>query len=142
MPREPKSALALIHASPGARRLDPPPEFTEGSIECELFRHLVASVPFEHFTAEDMPLLTAFARAAALERRSGEELLAAAVMGDRPSPWLAVHGEATRAMAALATKLRIGPKARRPNDSRRVAKPGAAPSYYETMRRERETHRP
>jgi phage terminase small subunit len=103
-----------------------------GGVEAEIFRHVVASVPAEHFQAEDLHLLAAYSRAAALERRAAEELQACAVVGSQPSPWLAVHASAVRSLAALATKLRLGPRSRNPNN-RRAAKSGATPSYYETM---------
>jgi phage terminase small subunit len=136
MPREPKSALTLVHSGIGPRRLEPPPEL--GGIEAEVFRTTIAAVGFDHFQPEDVPMLAAYCRAVAMERRASEELATCATVGDQPSPWLEVEEKAWRKMAGLATKLRIGPRSRRPNDSRRAAKSGRPPSYYEIMAQERE----
>jgi hypothetical protein len=66
-------------------------------------------------------------RAVAVIRADGD--LAAA---GKPSGWFKVHSDATRTMAMLATKLRIGPLARAPND-RAPARRAAPVSYYERM---------
>jgi phage terminase small subunit len=130
MPRRSQASLTLVHLTAGPLRLKPPCGL--GGVEAQIFRETVASVPPEHFQAEDLPLLEAYSRAAALERRAAEELQSCAVVGGQPSPWLAVHASAVRSLAALATKLRLGPRARNPSN-RRSAKSGASPSYYETM---------
>jgi hypothetical protein len=123
---------ASLTVYPGGRRvLEPPPELSAGSIECEIFKVTVAAVPPDHFTAEDVTLLAEYARTAALARRSSEELAVSAVAGSMPSPWLAVHASAVRSVALLSTRLRIGPRSRSHNV--RKAKPGAPPSYYDTM---------
>jgi hypothetical protein len=86
-----------------------------GEIEAAIFRQTVASVPYEHFSAEDLGLLCAYSRAMALERRASDELAACATIGDQASPWLDVYGTAVRAVSTYAVRLRLGPKARRPN---------------------------
>ena len=117
---------------PGGRRvLEPPPEFSADGVECRIFVETVASVPADHFAAEDRVLLAEYARTAALARRASEELAVSAVAGAMPSPWLAVHASAVRSMALLSTRLRLGPRSRTHNV--RKAKPGAPPSYYDTM---------
>jgi hypothetical protein len=127
--------LSLAHIGP--RRLEPPVEFTEGSIERAIFKATIASVPPAHFQPEDAVLLAAYCRAAALERRASEELAVCGTAGDRASPWLAVWREALHALSSLTIRLRLGPKARHP-DRRRATKPGAAPpSFYELMDLER-----
>ena len=66
MPRQSQASLTVAAFSPGPRRLEPPAEFVEGSIERAIFLETAASV-------------------------ASEELAAAAVVGDRPSPWLEVY---------------------------------------------------
>jgi phage terminase small subunit len=128
--------LSLAHIGP--RRIEPPAELGEGSIEREIFRQTVASVPPAHFQPEDLTLLAAYCRAAALERRASDELAARGIVGDRASPWLAVYAEAVRAVSTLTVRLRLGPKARQPD--RRAATPGTPPSYYDLQAMERAAH--
>ena len=129
MPRRSEASLTIAHIGPGPRRLEPPAEL--GEIEAAIFRQTVASVPYEHFTAEDMGLLCAYCRALALERRASDELAATATVGSQASPWLAVYATAVRAVSTYAVRLRLGPKSRHPNNSRRMSKPTAPPSYYD-----------
>jgi phage terminase small subunit len=131
MPRQSQSSLTIAHIGPGARRLEPSPEL--GEIEAAIFRKVVASVPQDHFSAEDNDLLAAYCRALALERRASEELAAAGIVGSQASPWLAVYATAVRALSTLTVRLRLGPKARHPNNSRRLSKSVSPPSYYDTM---------
>jgi hypothetical protein len=134
MPRRSSASLTIAAFAPGLRRLDPPSEL--GPVEREIFKQVVASVPANHFASEDMALLCAFSRSAALERRAAEELQASAVVGTVPSPWLAVHASAVRSLATLTVRLRLGPRSRDPNN-RRSSKPSAPPSYYDSMERRR-----
>jgi hypothetical protein len=124
-----RDSLVLL---PGgrSRTLEPPPEFTAGSIERQIFVETVASAPPDHFAGEDVALLAAYCRAMALERRASDELAACATVGNRASPWLDVYATATRAIATHAVRLRIGPRSRSANT--RKAKPGLAVSYYDT----------
>jgi hypothetical protein len=89
-----------------------------GEIEAAIFRKVVASVPHDHFSAEAGDLLSAYCRALALERRASEELATAATIGGQASPWLAVYATAVRALATLTVRLRSGPKARHPSNTR------------------------
>jgi hypothetical protein len=130
MPRRSSASLTVAAFSPGLRRLDPPPEL--GGIEREIFIETVAAAPAGHFTAEDMRLLCAFARACALERRAGEELQAGAVAGSTPSPWLAVHNSAINSLTKLTVRLRLGPRSRDLNHLR-TKKTAPSLSYYDTM---------
>jgi phage terminase small subunit len=130
MPRTSKDALAVAHIGPGAWRLDPPAEL--GEVEAAIFRQTVASVPHDHFSAEDTGLLCAYVRARVLERRAFEELEAGAVVAGSTSPWLAVHIAMVRSLSTLAVRLRLGPKSRHPNNSR-SSKPTVPPSYYQLM---------
>jgi phage terminase small subunit len=131
MPRQSQSSLSVAHIGPGARRLEPPAEL--GEIEAAIFRRTVAAVPQGHFSAEDLDVLCAYCRALALERRASEELAVAGVIGSQPNPWLAVYATAVRALSTLTVRLRLGPKARHPNNTRRLSKSVSTPSYYDTM---------
>jgi hypothetical protein len=53
MPRRSTAALSIAHVGPGLRRLEPPPDMTEGSLERRLFLETVSSVVAHHFAAED-----------------------------------------------------------------------------------------
>ena len=125
----PHSRASLMVLPGGRRVLEPPSEFTAGSIERRIFVETAMSVPDGHFAGEDVGLLAAYCRAMALERRASDELAACATVGCAPSPWLSVYATATRAIATYAVRLRIGPRARSHNT--RKAKPGPPPSYYD-----------
>jgi phage terminase small subunit len=129
MPRRSEASLSIAHIGPGARRLKPPANLEE--VEAAIFRRVVASVPHDHFSAEDSDLLSAYCRAMALERRASEELATAATIGGQASPWLAVYATAVRAISTLTVRLRLGPKSRHPNSTRRMSKPTSPPSYYD-----------
>jgi phage terminase small subunit len=139
MPRQPQLTLSVAHIGPGAQRLAPPAEL--GKIEAAIFKQVVASVPYEHFCAENVALLCAYSRAMALERRASEELAASAVVGRAPSPWVAVHSAAIRSISTLAVRLRIGPKSRHPNNTRRMSKPSSPPLRPALRHRGRVTER-
>ena len=49
---------------------------------------------------------------------------------DKTSPWISIHMQATKAMTGLAAKLRLGPAARAPKQSKKEPAPV---SYYEKM---------
>jgi hypothetical protein len=131
MPRHSNASLTIAAFTPGLKRLEPPPELAEGSVERAIFIETVASVPAGHFAAEDRVLLAEYARTAALARRASEELAVGAVVGGQASPWLTVHQSATKTMLALSVRLRIGARSRA--TTTRTAKASAAPSYYELM---------
>jgi phage terminase small subunit len=119
---------------PGRRRpLEPPADFTAGSIERAIWVETTLAVPPEHFSPEDFVLLAEYCRAAAMARRASEELAAGAVAGSMPSPWLAVHASAVRSLATLSVRLRLGPRSRS-NNTRRSKMPLTKPSYYELQR--------
>jgi phage terminase small subunit len=122
----PHSRDSLVMLPGGRRVLEPPADL--GEVEAAIFRQVVASVAHEHFTPEDQPLISAYARALALERRASDELAAAAV-GNHQA-WLPVYAAAVRAISTLAVRLRLGPKSRHPNNTRR-SKLTSSPSYYD-----------
>jgi hypothetical protein len=77
----------------------------------------------------DTPLLAAYCRAIALERRTAAELGA----GDDKA--LARWERATKAMA-LSMRLRLSPQARAPNNPSRPSRPEPVTNYYDRMRLE------
>jgi phage terminase small subunit len=106
-----------------------------GGIELQIWTEVVSGADSEHFQASDAPLLAAYCRAAALERRAAEELAVSAVAHGAPSPWLAVHKSAVHSLMEVAVKLRLTPKARTPGQ--RAGKRGPPPSYYDMMDQQR-----
>jgi hypothetical protein len=101
MPRQSSAALSVAIFSASFGRLQPRP--TLGGLERELFVSIVASLPPDHFEPADVVLVSAFARSAAMEQRSGETLQA----NPNDSDALAMHGSAVRSLASLALRLRL-----------------------------------
>ena len=128
MPRKSKAALTIAHIGPGARRLEPPPELTGRA--ADIFRHTVASAEYGRYQPEDTSLLIAYSQTVVLAETAAAELAANPVVDGKVSPWLAIQKEQVRLLAMLSTRLKIGPKSRRP-DSRRATKPTPEPSYYD-----------
>jgi hypothetical protein len=94
----------------------------------------VTSVPSTQFTASDLPLLTRYVETLVLaEQAAGELRVGSLVTTDgKVNPWFQIHQQATKAMAGLALRLRLGPQSRVAKASKKSA---AGPvSYYERMR--------
>jgi hypothetical protein len=136
MPRRSSNALSTVAIGPGLRRLQPPSDMAEGSLERQLFLETVSSVAADHFAAEDGVLVAEYARTAALAQRASTELAACATVGDRASPWLEVHATAVRSLDRLAMRLRLGPRARQPTAQRRPGTGRAQPSAYDALLRD------
>jgi phage terminase small subunit len=130
LPRRSSAALTIASFAPGLKRLEPPPEL--GGVELDIFRQTVASVPASHFQPEDLVLLCAYARAAAMAQRAAEEVAARPTIGDRPSPLVDIHSQAVRSLTQLTVRLRLGPRSRDPNHQR-SAKVKASQSYYDII---------
>jgi hypothetical protein len=104
--------------------LAPPPDL--GPEERTIFLDLVAASKPDAFRVSDLPLLSAYVRSIALERRSAAEL--AAGDGRAVVRWNA----ATKAMVSLSMRLRLSPQSRAPNNpSRPGGKQERKLSYYE-----------
>jgi hypothetical protein len=112
MPRRSAASLSVLSVVGPEPRLLPPPEM--GGIERQIWMQVVAGTGPNHFQASDAPLLGAYVRACALERRASDELAISVVQNGAPSSWLAVHGSAVRSMVSSAVKLRQSPKGRTP----------------------------
>jgi hypothetical protein len=108
--------------------MKPPPELT--AEERAIFAATVGSHEAEHFRASDVPMLSAYCRSAALEKRSGIELAKEPLSANgQVSGWAVIHGHAVKDMLGLALKLRISPQARAKTSTK--AEPKL--SYYERM---------
>jgi phage terminase small subunit len=130
LPRRSAASLTVAAFTPGLKRLEPPADLQ--GIEREIFIQTVASLPASHFLPEDAEMLRTYCTSAALARRAAAETQASPLAGDRPSPWLKVHGSAVRSMAQMSVRLRLGPRSRDHNV--RTAKTTASqPSYYDLM---------
>jgi hypothetical protein len=124
MPRRSAASFAIPSVTGAPPRLSPPSDLTPD--ERQVFCDLVASAKAEHFRASDLPLLSAYCRAIALERGSAAALAA----GDDKA--LGRWEKATKAMVALSMRLRLSPQSRQPNNpSRPGGRPERALSYYE-----------
>jgi hypothetical protein len=139
MPRQ--SITELTFTTPD-HRLDPPHELRD--LEAEIFRETVASVPPEHFAADDLRFLCAYCRTAAMERRASEELTTAPVCADgiTPSPWLKLRDQSALTMLRHAVRLRLGARARSSSQRTAGMKKYRSPSYYEITRQMRRINEP
>jgi hypothetical protein len=101
----------------------------------QVFVSIVLSNEPTFFKPSDMPLLCRYAEANALAERAAAALLKdGPIIGDKTSPWLAVHAMASKTVNALAMRLRLSPQARAPNNPKRTP----PVSYYERMAVERD----
>jgi hypothetical protein len=135
MPRRSSASLSVISPTGIPLRLAPPADLDDA--ERDVFINTVGSKRPEAFEPSDLPLLAAYARAVVLEQRAAAALKTnGPVTADgKPSPWLAVLAQATKAMMTLSLRLRLSPQGRRSPD-----RPGHVPvlSVYEQMDLERE----
>jgi phage terminase small subunit len=130
-----KSAAELATRAAYVRpleRLAPPAGLSEDARQ--VFLDIVSACEATHFRASDMPLLAAYIRAVLQEWTASAHLEAEGHVTDsRPSPWLAVLGQATKTMAMFSHRLRLSPPGRSPTNPKRPA----PANYYERQRLER-----
>jgi hypothetical protein len=132
MPRKSAEALSVIPLDGRQSRLRAPASLPPA--EARLFAQLVAANAPAHFKTSDLPLLQQYVAAAVLNDQATAELRAGAVVGGRPSPWLAVFEKTNRAVVALSMRLRLSPQARSPNHPPAGSSKTATPSAYDLMR--------
>lgn len=132
MPRKSASSLKVIPITGRSNRLRPPTNLP--AAERDLFVQLVASNAPSHFRTSDMPLLVQYVTASVLNDQAAAELRAGAVVGGRPSPWLAIFEKTNRAMLGLSMRLRLSPQARSPNHPPPGSRKNVTPSAYEILR--------
>src|SRR6266536_5225500 len=114
-----------------SRRIQPPAGLGEAAKR--VFLDTVVSCPLSQFRPADVPMLCRYAEACAVaEEAAGKLAVEDPVTPDgKVSPWFRVHQEASKTIATLATKLRLGPRSR----SKMAPKTKAGPvSYYDRMR--------
>ena len=131
MPRKSAAELSVVTGTGGrGDRLRPPASLSDP--ERTAFTEIVNSCDPKHFVRSDLPLLCRYAEASVLAEQAAHELRqSGAVIGIRPSPWIAVQEKAVRAMVALSMRLRLSPQARQPNNPSRKSAGGV--SAYDLM---------
>jgi hypothetical protein len=102
-----------------------------GEPQREVFADLVASARPDHFQPCDLPLLTAYCRAAVIERETSEAIRKAPLAA--AASLLKANEQAVRALHMLAMRLRCSPQARQGHKSKRSNTDAASMSYYERM---------
>ena len=128
MPRQSAASAAFSPTATARPILTPPVDLDP--LEREEFANIVLGVPAHHFWPADVPLIALLAKNIVMERIAFGELRAAGyVSGDRPSPWLAILQQATKAVSATARMLSLTPASYR----QPATKPEEAVSYYERM---------
>jgi hypothetical protein len=125
MPRVSSAALSVVAIGPA--RLEPPTGLAADA--AKIWREIVAAAPQGHFRAEDAHLLAAYAVAVAVEQRIAAKL----AKPRAPARLLVEHGRAVRSVVLLATKLRLGPRARHPTKTRPGNGRSSPPSAYDSM---------
>jgi hypothetical protein len=120
MPR--KSSAAAVSLDPRGRRLEPPPGLP--AAQRAAFIATVKSVKPNHFAAEDMPILLAYAAAQEEERDIVRDLEAAKAADDSAAKAVlrTAQGRNASSLTRLARALRLGALARDP--SRNTRRPG------------------
>jgi hypothetical protein len=103
----------------------------------EVFVDLVLACKPGYFTDSDLPLLCRYAEAAAMAEAAAAAMAKDPVVDGKPSPWIGIHGQMSKAMLGLSMRLRLSPQARQPNRPTRPVKT----SYYDRMRLEGEHDR-
>jgi phage terminase small subunit len=127
MPRP--SPVSAAFPTVGTARLRPPADLGDGP-ERELFLQLVLSLRPDHFQQSDAILLTAFCRAAIMERTASAALAKSGYVDDdgEPSGWLKILTQSQRSLTTLSRLLRLNT----------ISRPSLAAkeqhlSYYEKM---------
>jgi hypothetical protein len=114
------------------RRLSPPDSL--GDAEKRAFLDLVTAVDARQFRASDLALLCRWAELTVLAERAAFELGQpnGTVSPDgKLSPWFTVHASCTKALNALALRLRVSPQSRAPRRPKTVI---GVTSYYDRQR--------
>ena len=95
-----------------SRRLRCPSHLTPS--QSAHFLDLVASAPSNQFTGSDLALLCRWSELCDLAEQASRAMASEGVIDadGKPSPWLAVHEKASRALTGLAMRLRACPQSR------------------------------
>ena len=131
MPRASAASLAAPTVDLARVRLSPPAGLPE--LEAKGFAALVSALPPGHFRPEDNNLICAFIRAGLMEAQAASEVAAGNI-----ERWAGVLADAQRALVALSTRLKVGPRSRGANTGR-ASRPRPRLSYYDEQRLRGET---
>jgi hypothetical protein len=133
MPRKSAAALSMPSLDGTPARLTPPPTLNEDA--ARVFVDVVCSVRSEHFQPADALLLARYAECAVMAGDAATMLATdGPVTADgKPSPWLTVHAQMTKAMLGLSHRLRLSPQGRSPTNPSRPSQPV---SYYDRRKLE------
>jgi hypothetical protein len=123
MPRPSRAALTTAPVA-FLRRLEPPSDLT--GLERQIWLETVAAAPSE-FQPEDNELLRCYCVAAAQFRRATEMVSAGDVRTGLP-----LQAASSAMLMRAATRLRLGPRGRRPNGTR-VSGGKSEPSAYDML---------
>ena len=115
MPRASAASLLVVSPTGTPPRLQVPAGLSGKARE--IFTNIVAASRPGHFLPQDEGLLVEYCRAVALADEAANELringaVIIGVRGPQVSPWTLVQEKATRTMAALAVRLKLGPQMR------------------------------
>jgi len=121
MPRRSAASFEVPSSVTGElARLTPPADLDKP--EREIFLDLVSASKPGHFRASDLPLLSAYVRAIALELAAGD------------TKALTRWERAVKSMVALSMRLRLSPQSRAANNPTRPgSKTESMPSYFDRM---------
>jgi phage terminase small subunit len=128
--RKPFESVEVVPYGYENRRLRPPEHL--GQAEKRAFLDLVLSCPVSQFRSADVPLLCRWAELTVMaEVAMGEMTATGMVTADgKVSAWVTIHEKATKGLAVLALRLRLGPQSR----ARKAPKTTAgAVSYYDRL---------
>jgi hypothetical protein len=94
------------------------------------FLELVSSCPSEQFRVCDLPLVRRWAELSVMCQLAAANLETGGMIGPngKPSPWVAIHLQATKALSGIALRLRVSPQSRAPRAPKSKAR---QLSYYD-----------
>jgi phage terminase small subunit len=129
VPSEPDPNYQVVETIPfgkPSRRVKPPSHLPAAAKRT--FANLTASHAVGHFRAGDLDLLSAWAEAAAMREEAARHLLKDGMLTEdgKESPWFRLHASASKTLATLAGRLKIGPSSRMTRQSRREPSPMSA----------------
>jgi phage terminase small subunit len=114
-----------------ASRLAPPKHLPERARQ--IFVDLVLACKPDWFTPSDLPLLARYCEASALAEQAAAAMAGEPVTANgKPSAWVSVHAQMTKALCGLSMRLRLSPQARQPNRPTRPVQT----SYYDRLKLE------
>src|SRR6516165_53179 len=117
----------------------PKPPAHLGEAERRVFVDLISQCPASQFRKSDLGLLARWCELIVVAERAAAEMSVGNLLNDdddRPSGWFSLHERATKGLALLALRLRLGPQSRA--DKAPKTEAASSQSYYDRMRYEQE----